>query len=161
MRSAAGKSCAPVEAKPCLWSGRKIHPDDLRVCELTGLPIHFEYVTANNNPRLQPLADLLNGIKRTSDEPHLWPMVTTEVAEDEGPPEIRRTGPFLYLRLRRHDYRPVELATWLDRLEPFVSDGLDAYVFFRHDEVGRGGELALELAELATARWPASAVSPR
>jgi uncharacterized protein YecE (DUF72 family) len=88
-------------------------------------------------------------------------LVTTELAEDEGPPTIRRTGSFLYLRLRRHDYRSAELATWLDRLEPFVSDGLDAYVFFRHDEVGRGAELALELEELASARWPESAVSPR
>jgi uncharacterized protein YecE (DUF72 family) len=84
-------------------------------------------------------------------------LVTTELAEDEGPPTIRRTGPFLYLRLRRHDYTPDELATWLDRLEPFVAEGLDAYVYFRHDDVGRGAELALELADLARVRWPASA----
>ena len=87
-------------------------------------------------------------------------LVTTELAEDEGPPTIRRTGPFLYLRLRRHDYSPAELATWLDRLEPFLSDGLDAYVYFRHDEVGRGAELAMDLAELAARRWPAAAASP-
>jgi uncharacterized protein YecE (DUF72 family) len=87
-------------------------------------------------------------------------LVTTELAEDEGPPTIRRTGPFLYLRLRRHDYVAAELATWLDRLEPFVADGLDAYVFFRHDAVGRGAELALELAELAGRRWPEAAISP-
>jgi superfamily II DNA or RNA helicase len=80
VRSAAGKFCAPVEAKPCLWSGQKFHPDDLRVCELTGLPIHFEFVTANNNPHLQPLVDLLNGIKRTADEPKLWNVVTDKVA---------------------------------------------------------------------------------
>jgi uncharacterized protein YecE (DUF72 family) len=79
-------------------------------------------------------------------------LVTTELAEDEGPPTIRRTGPFLYLRLRRHDYSSAELSTWLDRLEPFVADGLDAYVYFRHDDVGRGAELALELAELAERR---------
>jgi uncharacterized protein YecE (DUF72 family) len=87
-------------------------------------------------------------------------LVTTELAEDEEPPTIRRTGPFLYLRLRRHDYSPAELAIWLDRLEPFVADGLDAYVYFRHDEVGRGAELALELASFAERRWPAAAVSP-
>ena len=89
-------------------------------------------------------------------------LVTTELAEHEGPPTIRRTGPFLYLRLRRHDYKSDELASWLDRLEPFIADGLDAYVYFRHDEVGRGAELALELAELAARRWPADtvAVSP-
>ena len=27
-------------------------------------------------------------------------------------------------------------AAWLARLEPFLADGLDAYVYFRHDEVG-------------------------
>jgi len=88
-------------------------------------------------------------------------LVTTELAEDEGPPTIRRTGPFLYLRLRRHDYTSGELATWLDRLEPFVADGLDGFVYFRHDEVGRGAELALELADLASRRWPIAAITPR
>jgi hypothetical protein len=80
VRAATGIFCAPVEAKPCLWSSRKCHPDDLRVCGLTGLPIHFEFATANSNPRLQPLVDLLNGIKRTADEPQLWDAVTTKVA---------------------------------------------------------------------------------
>ena len=84
IRSATGKFCAPVEAKPCLWSGRKSHPDDLRVCELTGLPIHFEFATSNTNPRLQPLVDLLNGIKRTADEPQLWDAVETKVAATLG-----------------------------------------------------------------------------
>lgn len=79
VRSATGTFCAPVEAKPCLWSNRKCHPDDLRVCGLTGLPIHFEFATTNSTPRLQPLVDLLNGIKRTSDEPQLWDAVTTKV----------------------------------------------------------------------------------
>ena len=53
---------------------------------------------------------------------------------------------FLYLRLRRHDYTPAELGTWADRLVPFLAAGDDAFVFFRHDEVGRGPELALELS---------------
>jgi uncharacterized protein YecE (DUF72 family) len=61
---------------------------------------------------------------------------------------MRRTAPHLYLRLRRHDYSPAELAAWRDRLEPFLAAGDDAYVFFRHDEVGRGAELALEFRAL-------------
>ena len=56
--------------------------------------------------------------------------------EVETPPTIRRTGPFLYLRLRRHDYDAGELDAWAARLEPFLDDGLDAFVFFRHDEDG-------------------------
>lgn len=73
-------------------------------------------------------------------------LCTTELPEDPGPPTIRRTGRFLYLRLRRHDYSETELAAWAARLEPFLSAGDDAYVFFRHDEVGRGPELAIALA---------------
>ena len=75
-------------------------------------------------------------------------LVATDLDSDPEPPTIRRTGPFLYLRLRRPDYDRQELEAWLARLEPFLADGLDGYVFFRHDEVGRGAELALELAAL-------------
>ncbi|MDP9482218.1 MAG: DUF72 domain-containing protein [Chloroflexota bacterium] len=74
-------------------------------------------------------------------------LVATELPDDPEPPIIRRTGAFLYLRLRRHDYTPDEVAVWAARLEPFLSSGMDAYVFFRHDPVGRGPELALELAD--------------
>jgi len=79
-------------------------------------------------------------------------LCTTERPEDENPPTIRRTGTFLYVRLRRHDYTHDELAAWIDRLEPFLSDGLDAFVFFRHDEVGRGAELAVAFRDLAVQR---------
>lgn len=72
-------------------------------------------------------------------------LCTTELPDDEEPPTIRRTGHFLYLRLRRHDYSHAELAAWAARLEPFLESGDDAYVFFRHDDGGRGPELALAL----------------
>jgi uncharacterized protein YecE (DUF72 family) len=76
----------------------------------------------------------------------------TELPDEPEPPTLRRSGPSLYLRLRRHDYSSAELAAWADRLEPFLADGLDAFVFFRHDDVGRGAELAIEFAELAARR---------
>jgi uncharacterized protein YecE (DUF72 family) len=69
----------------------------------------------------------------------------TEGEDDDEPPTLRRTGPFLYLRLRRHEYSPAALDAWWSRLEPFLTAGDDAFVFFRHDETGRGAELALEL----------------
>jgi uncharacterized protein YecE (DUF72 family) len=78
-------------------------------------------------------------------------LVATDLPDDPEPPTLRRTGPFLYLRLRRHDYAPSELAAWAARLEPFLASGMDAYVFFRHDPVGRGPELALELIEAVAA----------
>ena len=73
-------------------------------------------------------------------------LCATELPDDADPPTIRRTGPFLYLRLRRHDYSDEELATWAARLEPFLAAGDDVFAFFRHDETGRGPELAMGLA---------------
>jgi uncharacterized protein YecE (DUF72 family) len=70
---------------------------------------------------------------------------TADVGADPGPPTVRRTGSFLYLRLRRHDYSPSELDAWAARIEPFLAAGDDVYAFFRHDPVGRAGELAMEL----------------
>lgn len=60
-------------------------------------------------------------------------------------PFIRRTGSFLYLRLRRHDYDATALDAWAARIEPFLAAGDDVFVFFRHDAVGRAADLALEL----------------
>jgi uncharacterized protein YecE (DUF72 family) len=77
-------------------------------------------------------------------------LCTTDLQDLPEPPTIRRTGPFLYLRLRRDDYTAAELDGWADRVAPFLDAGDDVYAFFRHDEVGRGGELALELL----ARFP-------
>lgn len=70
-------------------------------------------------------------------------------ATDQQPPSIRRTGSFLYLRLRRHDYDAAGLDAWAARIDPFLAAGDDAYVFFRHDATGRAGELALELLRRA------------
>jgi uncharacterized protein YecE (DUF72 family) len=75
-------------------------------------------------------------------------LCTTDLPDDEVPPTMRRTARHLYLRLRRHDYSAAELGAWRDRLEPFLAAGDDAYVFFRHDAVGRGAELALEFRAL-------------
>ena len=78
-------------------------------------------------------------------------LCATELPEDTEPPTMRRTGPFLYLRLRRHDYDAADLAAWAARLEPFLAAGDDAFVFFRHDEAGRGAELAVAFRELVGA----------
>ncbi len=63
-------------------------------------------------------------------------LCTTDLDELEVAPDIRRTGPFLYLRLRRTTYDEAMLDAWARRLIPFLDDGLDAYVLFRHDEDG-------------------------
>ena len=87
-------------------------------------------------------------------------LCTTDLPDHPDPPTLRRTGPFLYLRLRRHDYGPDELAAWAARLEPFIAAGDDAYVFFRHDEAGRGPELAIALAAAVAARLSPRASPP-
>lgn len=66
-------------------------------------------------------------------------------ADNPEPPIVRRTGSFLYLRLRLHDYDDAALDAWAARIEPFLTAGDDVYAFFRHDPVGRAAELALEL----------------
>lgn len=81
-------------------------------------------------------------------------LCATELPEDEAPPTVRRTGPFLYLRLRRLDYTAAELEAWAARLAPFLADGLDAFVFFRHDAKGRATELARGLLDLVRLERP-------
>lgn len=63
-------------------------------------------------------------------------LCTTDLDDQDEAPDIRRTGPFLYLRLRRTAYTHQDLDLWARRLVPFLDDGLDAYVLFRHDEDG-------------------------
>jgi uncharacterized protein YecE (DUF72 family) len=74
--------------------------------------------------------------------------VTDLPTQDTAAPPIHLTGPFLYLRLRRDDYSSVELAEWANRIAPFLDDGRDAFVFFKHDPAGRAPALALELRSL-------------
>jgi hypothetical protein len=112
VRSATGKFCAPVEAKPCLWSGRKCHPDDLRVCWLTNLPVHFEFATPDRHPSLLPLVDLLNGTKRTEDESQLWETIATRIAAVLGKGRCRVIATFLSPD-RRHLATCAEVRTLL------------------------------------------------
>jgi uncharacterized protein YecE (DUF72 family) len=75
-------------------------------------------------------------------------LVATDVdGADE--PDLRRVGGMLYLRLRRTTYAPERIAAWSDRLAPFLDDGIDAYVFFRHDEDGSSAIAAETLAALS------------
>jgi hypothetical protein len=80
IRSVGGLFCTPAEAKACVWSGRKYHPDDIRKCQLTGLPIHFEFATSSPPYRLLPLVEMLDGIKRNSDKADRWPEVANRIA---------------------------------------------------------------------------------
>jgi uncharacterized protein YecE (DUF72 family) len=71
--------------------------------------------------------------------------------DDRPAPDLRVTGPFLYLRLRRAEYDRGAIDAWAARLVPFLASGMDAFAFFRHDEIGLapGHALALEAAVAA------------
>lgn len=74
-------------------------------------------------------------------------LCATELTEHDEPPTIRRTGSFLYLRLRREDYTSADVDAWAARIRPVLEAGDDVYAFFRHDATGHAGELALELID--------------
>ncbi|MDF0676297.1 MAG: SNF2-related protein [Nitrospira sp.] len=79
IQSAAGEYCMPSESRVCSWSGEKAHPDDIRVCEITGLAVHFQFTGNARHPRLQPLASLLDGTRRTMDAAESWDSIAKHV----------------------------------------------------------------------------------
>jgi uncharacterized protein YecE (DUF72 family) len=72
-------------------------------------------------------------------------VVCTETDDAPDPP-LTVSGPFVYLRLRRERYGTADLDAWAARLEPFLADGRDAFVFFRHDAHGATPGYATALA---------------
>jgi hypothetical protein len=79
IKSSTNTFCTPAESQLCIWSGQKYHPDDLRTCTLTGLPIYFVFATQNGSPRLRPLVEMLDGIGRSADEMSLWDSVANTI----------------------------------------------------------------------------------
>jgi uncharacterized protein YecE (DUF72 family) len=80
--------------------------------------------------------------------------------DGEPVPDLRLTGRFIYLRLRRTEYSAAELDAWAERLLPFLADGRDCYVFLRHDATGEAGHQALALADLISRRSRLSGLAP-
>jgi superfamily II DNA or RNA helicase len=80
IRSIAGKYCALAETKECMWSGRRSHPDDVFVCTLTGILFHVAFAAPGEKPYLQPLGDLLHGVRRTADAPNRWEDIASEAS---------------------------------------------------------------------------------
>lgn len=80
IRSASSKFCTPKEATTCLWSMRKVHPDDIRNCRLTGLPVDIEFIVADSDLRLRPLVEILDGVRRNADETQLWDVISERIA---------------------------------------------------------------------------------
>lgn len=84
------------------------------------------------------------------------------LTEVDGPEQadVRVTGRFLYLRLRRSAYESADLDTWAARLVPFLESGMNVFAFFRHDETGLAATRALELVRRTDAAL-GEAAAPR
>ena len=61
--------------------------------------------------------------------------------------EIVSTATWGYLRLRRSDYGEEDLAKWLKKIR--AQKWRRAFVFFKHEEEGKGVEMAIHFSELA------------
>jgi uncharacterized protein YecE (DUF72 family) len=80
--------------------------------------------------------------------------VTADRDELAEPARIHATAPFLYQRLRRTTYGNADLDAWAARLAPFLADGRDVYVFFRHTDEPSAPHLALRFRERAATLSP-------
>ncbi len=72
VRSAEGKICLPVECQACAWSDQRFHPDDLRMCNLTGLNVHFQFLK-KGTACLQVLVEMLDGVKHSTEGSEGYP----------------------------------------------------------------------------------------
>src|SRR2546421_324135 len=71
------------------------------------------------------------------------------IAEAENDLEIPfvSTADWGYLRLRRPDYGDPELKTWAERIRQ--QNWRDAFIFFKHEEEGKGPQMAKRFIELS------------
>lgn len=78
------------------------------------------------------------------------------VAEAEGDLEVPfvATADWGYLRLRRSDYGDAELKAWAKRVRG--QNWRDGFVFFKHEDEGKGQLLAMRFLELAGSDRPVS-----
>lgn len=67
-------------------------------------------------------------------------------AEDDLEVPFMSTAPWGYLRLRLADYSDAELKTWAKRLRD--QNWQDAFVFFKHEEAGKGAAMAKRFLEI-------------
>jgi uncharacterized protein YecE (DUF72 family) len=67
-------------------------------------------------------------------------------AEDALKAPFVSTADWGYLRLRRPEYRDLELKAWLKRVGD--QDWRDAFVFFKHEDEGKGPQMAKTFLEL-------------
>jgi uncharacterized protein YecE (DUF72 family) len=55
------------------------------------------------------------------------------------------TADFAYVRLRKENYSPKELAAWRSKFDSWLAQGRDVYVYFKHEDQGQAPALARKL----------------
>ena len=65
-----------------------------------------------------------------------------------GRERARRAAGFRYLRLREPPYDDAALRRWADRLRPLLADGIELYVYFKHEDEPLAPRYAERLLEL-------------
>ncbi len=64
--------------------------------------------------------------------------------DDKDPPEVL-TADFTYLRLRREAYTDKQLSAWNDRIGAWLGQGVDVFVYFKHEDAGKAPAYANRL----------------
>lgn len=82
--SRKGNACTLYEAVNCSWSALACLPDDIRVCELTGLGFHSNFMSQAAPAKLEMLVALLNTKKANADRTDLWTLIEEALAATIG-----------------------------------------------------------------------------
>ncbi len=60
---------------------------------------------------------------------------------------VRVTADYAYFRLRDEGYTPDDIARWADTIARDTASCRDVFVYFKHEEEGKGPELAALLRQ--------------
>jgi uncharacterized protein YecE (DUF72 family) len=64
--------------------------------------------------------------------------------DKQTPPDVV-TANFTYVRLRLEDYTAKQLATWRKRCDTWLGQGVDVYVYCKHEDEGKGPAYARQI----------------
>jgi uncharacterized protein YecE (DUF72 family) len=64
--------------------------------------------------------------------------------DKDTPPEVLTTD-FTYVRLRREEYTPKQLKDWRKRFDTWLAQGVDVYVYCKHEDEGKAPANARQL----------------
>lgn len=69
--------------------------------------------------------------------------------DKQTPPEVLTAG-FTYVRLRLENYTPKQLAAWRNRFDTWMAQGVDVYVYCKHEDEGKAPAYARQILKKAT-----------